>query len=99
MGVPFSTMAGDTSGGRQVEGSLGIALEYLRSPKFLQADGGIYRVVWMPKEIKERYREAIPEELFSKIATEDDVASGEELVAFLDRVNHPWVKGEVKLPV
>jgi acetyl-CoA decarbonylase/synthase complex subunit beta len=99
VGVPFSTMAADTSGGRQVEGFLGLALEYLRSAKFLQADGGIKRCVWMPKEIKERYKDAIPEDLYDKIATEDDAKNVDELVAYLDKVGHPWVKGEVQLPV
>ena len=98
-GVPFSTMAADTSGGRQVEGFLGLALEYLRSPKFLQADGGLKRLVWMPKEIKERYKDAIPADVYDKIATEDDAKNPDELVAFLDKVGHPWVKGEVHLPV
>ena len=98
-GVPFSTMAADTSGGRQVEGFLGLALEYLRSPKFLQADGGLKRLVWMPKEIKERYKEAIPADLYDKIATEEDVQDADELAAWLDKVGHPWVKGEVELPV
>lgn len=99
VGVPFSTMAADTSGGRQVEGFLGLALEYLRSPKFLQADGGLKRCVWMPKEIKERYKDAIPPDLYDKIATEEDVQNVDELVEFLDRVEHPWVKGEVELPI
>jgi acetyl-CoA decarbonylase/synthase, CODH/ACS complex subunit beta len=99
VGVPFSTMAADTSGGRQVEGFLGMALEYLRSPKFLIADGGIKRCVWMPKEIKERYKEVIPADVFDKIATEEDAKNVDELVAFLDKVGHPWVKGEVQLPV
>jgi acetyl-CoA decarbonylase/synthase complex subunit beta len=98
-GVPFSTMAADTSGGRQVEGFLGLALEYLRSPKFLQADGGLKRLVWMPKEIKERYKDAIPADLYDKIATEDDVKDADELAAWLDKVGHPWIKGEVELPV
>jgi acetyl-CoA decarbonylase/synthase complex subunit beta len=98
-GVPFSTMAADTSGGRQVEGFLGLALEYLRSPKFLQADGGLRRLVWIPKEIKERYKDAIPADLYDKIATEDDAKNVDELIAFLDKVGHPWVKGEVQLPV
>ena len=98
-GVRFSTMASDTSGGRQVEGFLGLALEYLRSPKFLQADGGIRRLVWAPKEVKERYKDAIPEDLYDKIATEEDVKNTDELVEFLDRVGHPWVKGEVEVPV
>ena len=98
VGVPFSTMAADTSGGRQVEGFLGLALEYLRSPKFLYADGGIKRCVWMPKEIKERYKDAIPEDVYDKIATEDDAKNIDELMAFLDKVGHPWLKGEVELP-
>jgi acetyl-CoA decarbonylase/synthase complex subunit beta len=99
VGVPFSTMAADTSGGRQVEGFLGLALEYLRSPKFLQADGGLRRLVWMPKEIKERYKEAIPADVYDKIASEEDAKNVDELIAFLDKVGHPWVKGEVELPV
>ncbi|MDD5648571.1 MAG: CO dehydrogenase/CO-methylating acetyl-CoA synthase complex subunit beta, partial [Dehalococcoidia bacterium] len=97
-GASFTTMAGDTSGGRQVEGFLGIALEYLRSPSFLKADGGWYRIVWMPRVIQEMYRDACPMDLQGKIATENDVAGVEELAAFLDRAGHPWVKGEVKLP-
>ncbi len=99
VGVRFSTMAADTSGGRQVEGFLGLALEYLRSPKFLQADGGLRRLVWAPKEIKEKYKDAIPADVYDKIATEDDAKNVDELIAFLDKVGHPWVKGEVELPV
>jgi CO dehydrogenase/acetyl-CoA synthase beta subunit len=38
-------------------------------------------------------------DLRDKIATEKDVTTVDELVGFLDRVGHPWVKGEVKLPV
>ena len=98
-GETFSHMAGTTSGGRQVEGSLGMALEYLRSPKFIQADGGMYRMVWMPKEIKERYKEVIPADLYDKIATEQDAKNADELTAFLEKVGHPWLKGEVELPV
>ena len=99
VGVPFTTMAGEASGGRQVEGFLGMALEYLRSPSFLKADGGWCRIVWMPQIIKEMYRDACPMDLYDKIATELDVRDVEELVAFLERAGHPWVKGEVKLPV
>jgi len=99
VGAPFTEMAGDTSGGRQVEGFLGIALEYLRSPSFLKADGGWYRIVWMPRVIQEMYRDACPMDLQNKIASENDVTNVDELVAFLERAGHPWVKGEVKLPV
>jgi len=98
MGEPFSKMAAVTSGGRQVEGACGMALELIRSPKFFQADGGLKRVVWMPKSIKERYKDAIPDDVYDKIATEEDVKNMDELTAFLEKVGHPWVKGEVELP-
>lgn len=97
-GESFSRMAGTTSGGRQVEGSLGMALEYLKSPKFVQADGGMYRMVWMPKELKERYKEYIPDDIYDKIATEDDALDADALTAFLESSGHPWLKGEVELP-
>jgi len=99
VGETFSHMAGDTSGGKQIEGRLGTGLEQLRSPKFIQADGGLARMVWMPKDIKERYKDVIEAKgLYDKIATEEDVKNVDELVEFLERVGHPWIKGEVKLP-
>jgi acetyl-CoA decarbonylase/synthase complex subunit beta len=99
IGEPFSRMAGAASGGRQLEGTLGTGLEQLRSPKFIQADGGLARIVWLPKEIKERFKDVLEEKgLYSKIATEEDVKNVDELMAFLERVGHPWIKGEVQLP-
>jgi acetyl-CoA decarbonylase/synthase complex subunit beta len=99
MGETFSHMAGETSGGRQVEGRLGTGLEQIRSPKFIQADGGLHRMVWMPKEIKERYRETIEAKgLWDKIATEEDVADVDQLLKWLDEHQHPWLMGQVELP-
>lgn len=99
IGETFSHMAGETSGGRQVEGRLGTGLEQIRSPKFIQADGGLHRVVWMPKEIKERYRESIEaKDLWDKIATEEDVADADQLLKWLDEHQHPWLLGQVELP-
>jgi acetyl-CoA decarbonylase/synthase complex subunit beta len=92
-------MAGDTSGGRQVEGRLGTGLEQLMSPKFIQADGGRKRIVWLPKEIKERYKEAFEADgVYDKIPTEEDVKNTDELMEFLEKVGHPWIAGEVELP-
>jgi len=99
IGETFSHMAGDTSGGRQVEGRLGTGLEQMRSPKFIQADGGRRRIVWLPKEIKERYKEAFEADgVYDKIPSEEDVKNTDELLEFLERVGHPWIKGEVELP-
>ncbi|MDH5481940.1 MAG: CO dehydrogenase/CO-methylating acetyl-CoA synthase complex subunit beta [Candidatus Bathyarchaeota archaeon] len=88
-GLPFSTLADSTAGGRQVDGFHGISIEYMRSPKFLQTDGGWDRVVWMPKEVKERVKDFIPAELADKVATEEEAKTIDELKAFLKEHNHP----------
>jgi len=99
IGETFSHMAGETSGGKQIEGRLGTGLQQLRSPKFIQADGGLARIVWMPKELKERFKDALEAKgLYDKIASEEDVKNVDELLALLDKVGHPWPKGEVQLP-
>jgi len=91
-GLPFSTMADSTAGGRQIDGFHGISVEYMRSRKFLHADGGYDRVVWMPQETKERLKAFIPESVFGAIATENDVHSIAELKEFLAAHEHPVVQ-------
>ncbi|MBT9146367.1 MAG: Carbon monoxide dehydrogenase/acetyl-CoA synthase subunit alpha [Syntrophomonadaceae bacterium] len=93
-GSPFSTMAGELSGGKQVEGYIGMGVEYLRSPKFLKGDGGLRRVVWMPKVVKERMKDSISPEMFDKIATEEHAKNIDELTEFLNKVKHPVMSGE-----
>ncbi len=90
-GLPFSTLADSTAGGRQVDGFHGISIEYMRSKKFLEADGGWNRVVWVPKEVKERVKEFIPEAVVDKIATEEDAQNIDSLKAFLKEKDHPVV--------
>ena len=89
LGIPFSAMAGQCSGGKQVEGFTGLSLEYMRSPKFLQADGGFERIIWLPKEIKDSLTDFIPEELRDKISTEEDASSIKEIRRFLREGGHP----------
>ncbi|MFQ6087405.1 MAG: CO dehydrogenase/CO-methylating acetyl-CoA synthase complex subunit beta [Candidatus Methanofastidiosia archaeon] len=102
MGVPFSTLATQTGGGKQVEGFMGCAIEYMRSPKFIQADGGWSRIVWVPKAVKERVKDAIPKEFYDKIATEEDTTNLSELKSFLKEKDHPvvssWEEVEEALP-
>lgn len=88
-GLAFSTMADSTSGGRQVDGFHGVSLEYLKSKKFLLADGSWDRVVWIPSEILDRLRPFLPEGAAGRIATEQDVHSVDELREFLKAHNHP----------
>lgn len=90
-GLAFSTIADSTAGGRQVDGFHGLSIEYMRSPKFLQADGGWRRVVWMPKEVKERVKNFIPNELADKIATEEETRAVDNLKTFLKERGHPVV--------
>jgi acetyl-CoA decarbonylase/synthase complex subunit beta len=97
-GLPFSTLADSTAGGRQVDGFHGISIEYMRSPKFLQADGGYGRVVWMPKEVKERVKDFIPTGIRDCIATEEVAKTVPDLKAYLAKVQHPitarWTAAE-----
>ena len=98
-GLPFSTMADSTAGGRQVDGFHGISIEYMRSPKFLQVDEGWNRIVWMPASIKERVKDFIPKDVVDKIATESDVNTTHELKTFLEKVEHPVVERWKTVPI
>jgi len=97
VGMSFSTMAGQIGGGIQTPGFIGMGKLYISSKKFISADGGIERVVWMPKTLKEEIRDRLEErleelgkpDLFDKIATEEDATTSEELLAYLEKVGHP----------
>jgi acetyl-CoA decarbonylase/synthase, CODH/ACS complex subunit beta len=99
-GIGFSTMAGATGGGKQIVGFLGIGVNYFYSPKFIQADGGWNRVVWLPSMFKEKIAEIIPKDIVGKIATEKDALDMDSLKAFLHEKNHPvvanWAAAEVE---
>jgi len=97
-GLPFSTMADATAGGRQVDGFHGLSIEYMRSPKFLQVDRGWNRIVWMPSSVKERVKDFIPKEVVDKIATENDVSTIDELKGFLEKTAHPVVETWKAIP-
>jgi len=90
-GLSFVTISDLTAGGRQVDGFHGLSIEYMRSPKFLQADGGWDRVVWMPKDIMDRIKQYMPPEIISKIATEKDVETIDQLKEWLKEKGHPIV--------
>jgi acetyl-CoA decarbonylase/synthase complex subunit beta len=97
-GLAFSTMAGQTGGGKQIIGFLGVGVNYFRSPKFIQADGGWNRIVWMPKNLREKIKADIPAELADKLPTEEEVTDLKTLKDFLEKKQHPvmqrWVKEE-----
>ncbi|MDD1657763.1 MAG: CO dehydrogenase/CO-methylating acetyl-CoA synthase complex subunit beta [Methanomicrobiales archaeon] len=97
MGMTFSTLAGTIGGGAQTPGFAGISKGYILSERFLQAEGGIGRLVWMPRILKEELGDrlntrlttlGIPE-LLGKIADEETAPTLEQLIEFLTRREHP----------
>lgn len=96
-GMGFSTLAGSVGGGAQTPGFMGIGRLYIVSRKFLTADGGLKRIVWMTKELKESLGEklkkrAIEEgmpDLIEKIADETVATDSTGLLEYLKKVGHP----------
>lgn len=91
-GMRFSQLAAQAGGGQQIPGFLGIGIQWFYSRKFLSADGGWYRIVWLPSTLMDRVGDACPEDLRGKIPTEKDVKNIEELKNFLKEKGHPIVK-------
>ncbi|MGW8317661.1 MAG: acetyl-CoA decarbonylase/synthase complex subunit alpha/beta [Candidatus Promineifilaceae bacterium] len=96
-GMTFSTLAGVAGGGLQTPGVMGVGKFYLASPKFISADGGFKRVIWMSSYLKETMadelrvvaeREGDPD-LIDRIADERHVTTVDELLAWLEEHNHP----------
>ncbi len=56
-GMRFSTLANMAGGGQQTPGMIGVGKAYVTSRKFIAAEGGHARIVWMPRELKEFLRE------------------------------------------
>ncbi len=97
VGMKFTTLAGSVGGGNQTPGFLGVGRLYIASKKFISAEGGLARVVWMPKELKEalsdklkaRCKEMGSPDLFDKIADETVATDAAALVEYLQKVGHP----------
>ena len=99
LGMTFSEMASMTGGGVQTPGFMGHGKHFhFSSKKFMKAEGGIERIVWMPKELKETVAERLnktAKELYGidnftdMIGDETNTTDPEELVAFLTEHNHP----------
>lgn len=97
-GMTFSTLAGSVGGGVQSPGFMGIGRRYIISRKFIKADGGLGRVVWMPKDLKDFLRddlikrsieEGLGEDFIDKIADESVGTATEEILPFLEEKGHP----------
>ena len=101
-GMKFSTIAGMVGGGIQTPGFIGISKYFIGSKKFIRADGGLKRLVWMPRQLKEEIRELLQErademgipDLLDKIATEENAVTEEEIMEWITSKNHPVLEME-----
>lgn len=96
-GAKFTTLAGMVGGGKQTPGFLGVGRLYVVSKKFIFAEGGLKRLVWLTKELKEYLREPLLErceeigelDLLDKIADEDVGLDVESVMAYAEEKGHP----------
>jgi CO dehydrogenase/acetyl-CoA synthase beta subunit len=96
-GMSFSTLAGTIGGGAQTPGFAGISKNYILSDRFLQGEGGIERLVWIPSQLKDELKNRLVQKLadkglvdfFDKIADETKATTIEELMVCLEKAGHP----------
>ena len=95
-GMKFSTLAGMVSGGVQTPGFIGHSKHYIGSNKFIKAEGGAKRIVWMNHDLKEEMepilrnigeKEGI-EDFISMIADETVAETEEEVLTYISKMNH-----------
>ena len=97
-GMTFGELASMTGGGVQTPGFMGHGRHFIASKKFASAEGGISRIVWMPKELKDDVaprlnataREMLGIDNFCDMIGDETITSDpEELLNFLTEKGHP----------
>ena len=97
-GMTFGELASCTGGGVQTPGYMGHGRHFISSKKFCYAEGGIERIVWMPKELKDDVAEKLnktAKELYGidnftdMVADETVTTDCDALLTFLQEKNHP----------
>ena len=97
-GMTFGELASCTGGGVQTPGYMGHGRHFISSKKFCYAEGGIERIVWMPKELKDDVAERLnktAKELYGidnftdMVADETVTTDCEELLNWLTEKGHP----------
>ena len=99
-GMKFTTLAGVMGGGASSPGFVGHSKYNIAQGKFILGDGGLLRMVWMPKMLKEELKERIVKRgeemgvpgLYDMIADETVGTTEEEIMPFLEKVGHPALK-------
>jgi acetyl-CoA synthase len=101
-GMKFTTLAGVMGGGASSPGFVGHSKHNITQKKFILGDGGLLRMVWMPKMLKEELKDRIvargkemgEPDLFDKIADETVGTTEEEILPFLQEKGHPALNME-----
>ena len=96
-GMKFTTLAGVMGGGASSPGFVGHSKYNITQRKFIMGDGGLLRMVWMPKILKDEIRERLiargtelgHPDLVDKIADETVGLTEEEIMPFLEEKGHP----------
>ncbi|MGD0826793.1 MAG: CO dehydrogenase/CO-methylating acetyl-CoA synthase complex subunit beta, partial [Desulfobaccales bacterium] len=96
-GMKFTTLAGVIGGGQVTPGFVGHSKFNVTQRKFIRGDGGLKRVVWMPKILKEELRERLltrgeeegVADLLDRIADETVGVTEDDILPFLTEKNHP----------
>jgi acetyl-CoA synthase len=96
-GMKFSTLAGTVGGGVQTPGFIGHSKHYVTSKKFISAEGGIKRIVWMNKALKEELepillkagKEYGIDNFIEMIADETVATTEDEVLEYISKMNHP----------
>jgi len=96
-GMKFSTIAGTVGGGTQTPGFIGHSKQYIASKKFISADGGAKRIVWMDRNLKEEMEPILREigkqegieNFYDMIADETVAVTEEEVLEHITKMNHP----------
>ncbi len=104
LGMSFSDMASMTGGGVQTPGFMGHGKQFISSKKFIAAEGGPARIVWMPKELKDQVRDRLNAtalelygiENFTDMIADETICQEdpEQLLEYLGTVGHPVLSME-----
>jgi len=96
-GMKFTTLAGTIGGGLSTPGFVGHGKYNITQRKFISGDGGLLRMVWMPKMLKEEIGERISKrgaemgvpDLLDKIADETVGVTEDAILPWLTEKGHP----------
>jgi acetyl-CoA synthase len=101
-GMDFKTIIDNIKGELDTPGFMGHSRYNITQRKFISAEGGIKRIVWMPRRLKEeisgrfnvRAKEVDVPDLMERIADESTGTSEEAILPFLKARNHPALSME-----